>query len=242
MIGGLHRCSFIDFPGRLSAVVFLRGCNLRCPYCHNAELIADGPGLIDEADLEAFLTSRRGRLDGVVFSGGEPTLRPELPGLIDRARALGYAVKLDTNGTRPDVLAALLDRRALDYVAVDFKDEPAAYTDWLSSGVEPEAVVRSLALVGTATVEHELRTTVVWPHHDPDRLDRMAAWVRDDMRWILQRYRRPEKKTIRDDGIQEPPPGYLEEQAARLRERYGLDCRTRRAAIREEPPAGAGGS
>jgi pyruvate formate lyase activating enzyme len=227
MIAALQKCSLIDFPGCLSAVVFMRGCNLRCPYCHNAQLIPDGPGRIGTGELLDFLASRRGRLDGVVYTGGEPTLRPELPELMASVRALGYAVKLDTNGTRPEVLAALLDGQTLDYIAMDLKDEPESYAGWLGLRADPEAIALSLDLVKTSHIDHELRTTVVLPYHDHGRLDRMARFARGCGAWILQPYRSNVKQS-RNGWFQEPPDEYLEEQAALIRERYGIACRTRR--------------
>lgn len=226
MIGGLHRCSFIDFPGRLSAVVFLRGCNLQCPYCHNAELIPKGSGRAGAEELLEFLASRRGRLDGVVFTGGEPTLRPELPMLIMGARSLGYEIKLDTNGTRPEVLSVLIDGGTLEYIALDFKDEPWQYQGWLGSCSDPEAIGLSLDLVKRSGVEHELRTTVIWPHHDPERLDRMAAWAAGCARWVLQPFR-ASGRLSRVTPFKDTPAEYLEEQAHRIRRIHGVDCRTR---------------
>lgn len=225
MIGGFEPCSLIDFPGHLAAAVFLRGCNMRCPYCHNAELIArGGPAVMRADDLMAFLARRRGLLDGVVFSGGEPTLARELRSLVERARGMGYAIKLDTNGTRPDVLAELLSDGLLDYIALDLKDEPAACGEWLGMRGSPDALVRSLDLVKSSGVEHELRTTVVPGRHDEERLDRMARWATGCRRWILQ----PCHFTAEWSPSAAPTDdSALEELAARLRARHGVECYAR---------------
>ncbi|HUL76589.1 MAG TPA: anaerobic ribonucleoside-triphosphate reductase activating protein [Vicinamibacteria bacterium] len=228
MIGGFHPCSFLDFPGRLSAVVFLRGCNLRCPYCHNRDLLdGDGPPAMDEPALRAFLSARRGRLDGVVFSGGEPTLQPELRPLIEAARALGYRVKLDTNGTRPEVLQELLGDGLLDYVALDLKDEPAAYAEWLGMREGPEVLLHRLDVVKSSGIDHELRTTVVFARHDEERLGRMAWWARGCRRWILQ----PCRPDVRHAAIALNPSreAALEDLASRLHARHGVPCRCRSA-------------
>ena len=226
MIGGLQPCSFVDFPGCLSAVVFFRGCNLRCPYCHNKRLLdGDDPPAMTETELLAFLSSRRGRLDGVVISGGEPTLQAGLRRCIEAVRVLGYKVKLDTNGTRPQVLSELIGDGLIDYVALDLKDEPHAYASWLGTHSTPEDLCRSLELVKTSGADHELRTTVTWPHHDEERLDRMARWAHGCRRWILQPCRADAK----------PPPSVLdpsadavlEDLAMRLRTRHGVPCRCR---------------
>ena len=225
MIGGLRSCSFIDFPGRLSAVIFLRGCNLRCPYCHNLGLLdAEGPSMGLE-ELVAFLSSRRGLLDGVVISGGEPTLWPGLRSLIEAVRALGYEVKLDTNGTRPEVLSELIGDGLLDYVALDLKDDPAAYAGWLGMREDPEVLARSLDIVKASGVDHELRTTVVPSRHDDEVLGRMARWAAGCRRWILQPCRaNADVSSMRGSAR---PDVCLEEIASRLRRRHGVACHSR---------------
>jgi len=231
MIGGLVRCSFVDFPGCLSAVVFLRGCNLRCPYCHNAGLLDPaGPVAIDTDALCAFLASRRGRLDGVVVSGGEPTLQPDLAGLLTRIRALGFRVKLDTNGTRPAVLEVLLSGGLLDYVALDLKDEPAGYQEWLGMPDTTDSLLRSLDVVKQSAIDHELRTTVVAGRHDDDRLDRMAGWAAGCRRWILQ----PCRVDGTGGGGGAGALMALDAQAARLRTNHGINCHTRSAWGRQD--------
>ena len=127
-INGLQKLTLLDFPGRTACTVFLAGCDLRCPFCHNADLL-DGSAevVMDDRDLLAFLEKRRGLLDGVAFTGGEPLLRRDLPALMEKIRALGYAVKLDTNGCHPDALAAVLDRGLVDYIAMDIKNSPQRY-------------------------------------------------------------------------------------------------------------------
>ena len=125
-VNGLRKLTLLDFPGRVACTLFLAGCNMRCPFCHNAPLVIDGSGVenIPEDELLAFLKKRSGVLDGVCITGGEPTLRRELPELLRSIKALGYAVKLDTNGTNPDILAALIDEGLVDYVAMDIKIHP----------------------------------------------------------------------------------------------------------------------
>lgn len=187
MIGGIIPCSFIDYPKHISAVVFLRRCNLRCPYCHNAELqTANGCAIIDKEGLIEFLSKRKGLLDGVVFSGGEPTLQPELLELIEIARAFGYKIKLDTNGTRPKILQHLVQGRLVDYVAMDLKDEPVDYDKWLGMQEPCEALQQSLDILKNSSIDYELRTTVVWPYHDQEKLSRMALYTKGCPRWFLQ--------------------------------------------------------
>ena len=131
-IGGLQKVTLLDYPGKVACTVFLSGCNLRCPYCHNPGLVlpeqSEGSE-IPEAEVLSFLERRKGKLDGVCITGGEPTLQPELPEFLEKLRRLGYAVKLDTNGTNPAMLKALLHERVLDYVAMDIKNSPSRYAE-----------------------------------------------------------------------------------------------------------------
>jgi pyruvate formate lyase activating enzyme len=177
---GWVRTSLIDFPGHIATVFFTGGCNFRCPMCHNADLVlrpGDLPTLSD-AEVWAFLEKRVGKVTGVVVTGGEPTLGPDLPDFLRRVRALGYAVKLDTNGYRPDALAALLDADLLDYVAMDIKAPPEKYAQ-LSGipGTEIARIEQSLALLASSGVPYELRTTVVPGLLDVDDIEAVARWI-----------------------------------------------------------------
>ena len=129
MIGGLQKVTLLDFPGKVACTVFLTGCNLRCPYCHNPDLVLtkDNGKYISEKEFFEFLLSRKGKLDGVCITGGEPTLYPSLPDLIRRIREMGFLVKLDSNGTAPEILKPLLREKLLDYVAIDIKNAPSRY-------------------------------------------------------------------------------------------------------------------
>jgi len=160
-IGGLEKFTLADYDDHLSATVFTQGCNFRCPYCHNPELVDahrfEPP--IPEEDVLDFLARRRGQLDGVCISGGEPTLHADLPAFCRRVKALGYDVKLDTNGTNPDMLALLLRERLVDYVAMDYKAPLAKYGLMVRMRVDTDAIRRSVELLRTSGVDHELRTT-----------------------------------------------------------------------------------
>ncbi|MBN2370081.1 MAG: anaerobic ribonucleoside-triphosphate reductase activating protein [Vicinamibacteria bacterium] len=176
MIGGFQPCSFIDFPGRLAAVVFTQGCNLRCRYCHNPELLPlSCPGGVNIADVLRFLDSRRDKLTGVVVSGGEPTLHDDLPDLLCSIRQRGFAVKLDTNGTRPSVVRRIVDRRLVDFVAVDVKAPPGASSRWLCGAeCQGENALATLEALVHARVAHEARTTVVRERHSVADLTTIA--------------------------------------------------------------------
>ena len=130
-IGGLQKVTLLDFPGKVACTVFLTGCNLRCPYCHNPDLVLtkDNGKYISEKEFFEFLLSRKGKLDGVCITGGEPTLYPSLPDLIRRIREMGFLVKLDSDGTVPEMLEHLLREKLLDYVAIDIKNAPSRYAE-----------------------------------------------------------------------------------------------------------------
>jgi pyruvate formate lyase activating enzyme len=163
-LAGLQKTTLIDFPGKVACTVFTRGCNLRCPYCHNPELIpcdSDGHDLLAEEDFFSFLQSRRGLLDGVCITGGEPTIQPDLVEFAEKVRDLGFFVKLDTNGTRPQTLKALLEERVLDFVAMDVKTTKENYDRELGFDGDAGVIAESIGIIKESGVEYEFRTTVV---------------------------------------------------------------------------------
>jgi len=178
-IAGLQKMTLLDFPGKVACTVFLQGCNYRCPFCHNSSLLPPaGDALMDEEALLAFLGKRRGLLDGVCVSGGEPTLSPDLPALLEKLKGLGFLTKLDTNGSRPEVLRALAAQGLLDYVAMDVKNSPARYGETVGlPGYDLTAVEESLRFLLSGSLPFELRTTVVRQLHTPEDMDEMGRWL-----------------------------------------------------------------
>jgi pyruvate formate lyase activating enzyme len=192
IIAGFEKCSFVDYPGRLAAVFFVPGCNWNCFYCHNQTLLQkEAPyprvKLEDAFDL---LMSRRTMLDGVVVTGGEPTLQSGLRDFIVQVRALGYAVKLDTNGSRPRVLAPLLADGLLDYVAMDLKAPMAKYEAVCGAPVDHRDLNESIDLIMAAGIEYEFRTTVV-PQLTHADVVAIARRIQGARRYVLQQYRNP---------------------------------------------------
>lgn len=191
-LGGIQKQSLIDFPGRLSCVLFLTGCNLDCPYCHNPALARgevpdpEAPGIEEAMD---FLKWRRNFLDGVVISGGEPTIHPGLERLCADIRALGYPVKLDTNGSRPAVVERLIDRGLVDYIAMDVKTHPLLYRHHFRSACDPAAFLESIRLVIDSGIDHEFRTTCVRPLVSPGIIDAIARLIAGARRFVLQQFR-----------------------------------------------------
>jgi len=192
-IGGLQPCSFIDFPGYLSAVVFTQGCNLRCAYCHNPQLVpAMGESEVPEAEVFSLLERRKGNLSGVVVSGGEPTLQEDLPKFLRKVKAMGYKTKLDTNGSRPEVVSELLRESLVDFVAVDVKVAPGVSSlDLCGVEDQAESALEVLRLGWNAGISCEARTTTVRGIHGVDDLAIIAgelvlAGVEN---WRLQNFR-----------------------------------------------------
>ena len=195
-IAGLQKMTLLDFPGRVACTVFFSGCNFRCPFCHNSDLLTgNAPAFITAEELLAFLEKRKGLLDGVCITGGEPTLQPQLPQLLEGIKAMGYAIKLDTNGARPEVLKALVEQGLVDYVAMDIKNNREQYpkTAGISEVLLP-GIEESIRFLLSGKVSYELRTTVVQELHAAQEIEAMGAWVKHlgngtlPQKWFLQSY------------------------------------------------------
>lgn len=179
MISGLQKMTLLDYPGKVACTVFLQGCNFRCPFCHNSDLLGrDGPESIPQETLLAFLKKRVGLLDAVCITGGEPTLQPGLEALLVQIKALGYLVKLDTNGSRPRVLKDLVEKGLVDYVAMDIKNSPDRYGE--TAGVPNMTLANleeSIRFLLGGTVAYEFRTTVADELHDKESMARIGQWL-----------------------------------------------------------------
>ena len=188
---GLQKLSLLDFPGKVAATVFTGGCDLRCPFCHNAPLVLPGRGTsaLDAGAVLDFLASRRGLLDGVVLSGGEPLLQPDAADFLAEVKAMGFAVKLDTNGCHPDALADILDRRLADYVAMDIKNSLEKYP-WTVGvpGFDTAPVERGARLLMEGPADYEFRTTLVRPFHEVGDMETIGRWLRGARRYYLQAF------------------------------------------------------
>ncbi len=191
--GGIQKQSLIDFPGIVSAVVFTRGCNFHCPYCHNPSLVRGEDGdqtpELDEASILAFLAARAGFLDGVVVTGGEPLLWPDLPEFLARIKAMGLAVKLDTNGSRPVPLESVIADGLVDGVAMDIKTDPADYPPSLCPPGERGGIARSIDVLMASGIDHEFRTTCVPPFVDDAVIAAIARRIEGAGRLVLQSFR-----------------------------------------------------
>ncbi|HAM69050.1 MAG TPA: anaerobic ribonucleoside-triphosphate reductase activating protein [Ruminococcus sp.] len=190
-IAGLQKLTLLDYPGKTACTVFTWGCNLRCPFCHNAGLVTEAPAEMLTADeLFAFLQKRKGLLDGVCITGGEPTLQPDLPDLIRDISDMGFAVKLDTNGTNPDFLRQLCESGRISMVAMDIKNSPEKYA--VTAGTERlsiDAVHQSVRyLMRQGRIPYEFRTTVVRQYHTAEDFVSIGKWIRGAEAYYLQNF------------------------------------------------------
>ena len=192
LIKGLQKLTLLDFPEKMACTVFTFGCNLRCPFCHNASLVLSertDPATVTEETFFAFLQKRKGILEGVCITGGEPTLQPDLPAFIRRIRDMGYAVKLDTNGARPDVLKALVAEGLLDYVAMDIKNSLAKYPETVGvPGFDTSPVEESMDFLMEGHVPFEFRTTLVKGLHTPESVEEMGKRLAGAEKFFLQTF------------------------------------------------------
>lgn len=190
IFNGFRKMTLLDFPGRVACTLFTGGCNFRCPFCHNASLVVGGNmEQIDEAVILDYLKKRTGLLDGVCITGGEPTLRPDLIPFIEKVKALGFAVKLDTNGTNPTLLKELLDKELVDYVAMDVKNSFEKYPETCGlDGIELNSIKESIALLIGGKVDFEFRTTVVSPLHEAADIEALAKEIRGAEKYFIQNF------------------------------------------------------
>ena len=192
LIKGLQKLTLLDFPEKMACTLFTFGCNFRCPFCHNASLVLSDradDSIISEEEFFSFLQKRRGMLEGVCISGGEPTLQPDLPDFIRRIRDLGVAVKLDTNGYRPAVLRALIDEGLLDYVAMDVKNSLSRYPETVGiARFDTAPLEESMDLLMENRVPFEFRTTLVRGLHTPESIAEMGKRLAGEERFFLQTF------------------------------------------------------
>ena len=187
-IKGIEKFSVIDYPGRTCCIVFLADCNFRCPYCHNPDLI-ERPGKmpdVPEEDVLELLRSRRKWLDGVCITGGEPTLHRDLPEFIRKVQKEGFLVKLDTNGTNPGMVEALIREGLLDYVAMDIKAPPERYSEVVRADVDMDKVRKTVKLIMKSGVDYEFRTTVVPRLHSKEDIKKICEWLKGARRFFIQ--------------------------------------------------------
>ena len=187
IIKGLQKTTLLDFPGKVAATVFTGGCNFRCPFCHNASLVTHiKEDTISEEEVLAYLEKRKNILDGICITGGEPLLQPDIDEFCRKVRALGLAVKLDTNGSRPEPLRRLIEEGLIDYIAMDIKNDKDAYARTCGLDHFPDGVEESIRLIMSCGVPYEFRTTVTKEFHSPTNIESLTQWIRGAQRYYLQ--------------------------------------------------------
>lgn len=194
ILGGYQKLTLIDYPGKIATTVFTVGCSFRCPFCHNPELVLTNNQQLTtnnklEKEFFEFLKKRKGKIEGVCITGGEPAIQPDLIDFIKKIKKLGFLVKLDTNGNRPDVLKKLLDAKLLDFVAMDIKNQPKKYD--MTTGVkgDMERIKMSVDLIMRNEIPYEFRTTVVPGLHSEKDFSEIAKWIKGARTYYLQEYR-----------------------------------------------------
>ena len=218
---GMQKLTLLDVPGHTACTLFTAGCNLRCPFCHNSILVpSDTDQPLDEADILDFLTKRRGLLDGVCITGGEPLMHPELETFLEKVRALSsYYIKLDTNGTFPRQLRHLIDRNLLDMVAMDIKNTPEKYA--MTCGLPDmrlDSVKESIELLRDAPIEVEFRTTVMREMHTEEDLRRICIWTGGRRNYFLQPFL--SSPQVPDSSLSAYPVQEMEELVRNLQRDY----------------------
>lgn len=212
-LGGLQKFTLIDYPGKIACIVFSMGCNFRCPFCHNRELVLETAPEMPEREVFNFLEERQEKLGGVEVTGGEPTIHKDLPNFLERIKNLGFDVKLDSNGTNPEMLGDLIERDLVDYIAMDFKAPPSSYDKAAGVKVDLEKIRRSVELIKELK-RYEFRTTAVPNIVDEEGIRKIAKTLKDANKICLQQFR-PENTL--DESYEETEP-YSEEKLEKFKE------------------------
>ncbi len=189
IIGGFQKFSLIDYPGKISCIVFTQGCNFRCPYCHNPELIPFTPLVkIKEETILSFLEKRKGKIDAVVITGGEPTMQQDLLKFIQKIKEMGYLIKLDTNGSNPEMLEIIINHSLVDYIAMDIKAPLEKYKEVTHSVISPERIKRSIRMIMNSNIKYEFRTTVVKSQLTKEDIISIGKLVEGAELYVLQKF------------------------------------------------------
>jgi len=201
IIKGFQRTSLVDFPGNIVSTVFLSGCNFRCPFCHNPELALDSPDLkaLPERKVLAEIEAHKRFIDGVCVSGGEPTVHSGLPDFLAKIKALGLKVKLDTNGSNPEMLRTVIAERLVDFISMDVKSSPARYAEATGADVDVLVVGESVKIIMASGIDYEFRTTVVPGFFDENVLEGICNMISGARGYVLQQF--SPRDTLVDEGL-----------------------------------------
>ncbi len=210
-IHGLQKMTLLDYPSKVAATVFLGGCDFKCPFCHNFEIVNGTlPPIMDEDELFSFLEKRKGLLDGIVVTGGEPCLNPSLPSLLSGIKDLGYLVKLDTNGYHPEILNNLIGEKLIDYIAMDIKNSRDKYAMTCGlSFLNTDIISRSIDIIMNSGLDYEFRTTVIHEYHTASDFEDIGRWIEGSKAYYLQQY--IERATVPDKSLTSPSKNEMSE-------------------------------
>lgn len=217
VIHGLQKMTLLDFPGKVACTIFLGWCDFRCPFCHNWELIdGSAPAELDDEKLLDFLKKRRGLLEGVAITGGEPMLNKDLPELMRKIRELGYPVKVDTNGNHPEMLRRVIDEKLVDYIAMDVKNSRERYAQTIGlEEFDTSNVEKSIGIIMGSGIEYEFRTTVVEQLHDNDSFKGIGTLIEGADRYFLQKF--TDRDTVPFEGLSAPSDDKMREYLETVR-------------------------
>lgn len=222
LIAGLNKTTLLDYPGRVAATIFTGGCNFRCPFCHNGDLVIKPSvqGVYSEEEIFSFLKMRKNLLKGVCITGGEPTLQADLPDFLTKIKEIGYDVKLDTNGYQPGVLQELLQKKLIDYVAMDIKNCRGKYAETAGKAdFDIGRIEKSIELLRQAQIPYEFRTTVVKEFHTMQDILAIGEWIAGCPQYFLQQYQGNEKEiSTMVYGVKSGFHGYDKEEMEKMKE------------------------
>ncbi|MBR6567627.1 MAG: anaerobic ribonucleoside-triphosphate reductase activating protein [Clostridia bacterium] len=213
LISGIQKLTLLDFPGKTACTVFCYGCNFLCPFCHNALLVTEkAEQFMDEEEIFSFLKKRQGILDGVCVTGGEPTLQKGLKAFLKRIKDMDFAVKLDTNGYKPELLREIIDEGLCDYVAMDVKNTPEKYPLTVGKDIDTEKILESISVLKEGKIPCEFRTTVVKEFHTQEDIKEIARLLKGDVPFFLQQFK--DSGCLISDGLS----AYTKEEMINLKE------------------------
>lgn len=217
-ISGFEKMTLTDYPGSVAAIVFTQGCNFKCPFCHNSDLICFKNGTIDENEILDYLSKRRKMLDGVVITGGEPTMQNDLVSFLKKVKELGLKVKLDTNGAKPEVLKKIIELNLVDYIAMDIKSSNNNYLVVSGVNVDLDKISESVKLIKESGLDFEFRTTVVKNYHTLNDLLSICEFVGKDSKYFLQNFESSSR--VLDANLKGFTKDELLEMCAKLNEKF----------------------
>jgi pyruvate formate lyase activating enzyme len=212
-IGGLQKTTLIDYPGKLACTVFTLGCNFRCDFCYSSELVLPekikNQPQVRQADFFNFLKEKKDLLEGVVICGGEPTIHKDLPSFIEKIKKMGFLVKLDTNGSNPEIMKKLIEKKLIDYVAMDIKAPKERYKEVANAEINPDKIENSINILKESNIDFEFRTTIVPSLLDKDDIVKMARWIGMGGKYYLQQFRAEKTINPKFEKIKPYPYKYL---------------------------------